>query len=291
MKHNWIQIELILNFVGGGARGLITARILQRMVEAGIIVITKETILAGTSTGAIIAALLAKGFTPAQICDFYIEHGPSIFDKEFLRFGITRSKYDDSEFNRLLKEYLGNTTLGELNKKGVSIIIPTYNASKRKRFIFRSTNPKYAGMRLRDVVRASAAAPTYFDPAIIDGDYHIDGGTVINNPSKASLIDTVRCGKMPKTIITIGTGRIEEPFTKKELEGGLVGCMEKLVDMMLAEQDKSVDFEMREDSKIFGYEYLRIDPKIKHSSGDIDDFKASNIENMLKDANETIIHT
>lgn len=279
----------IINFVGGGAKGLISARILQRLVQENNLQIEKGTILAGTSTGAIIIALLSKGFKADEIVDFYKEFGKDIFDKEFLRFGIIRSKYDDTEFNRLLKHYLGNTTLGDLWKRGIHVIIPCYNATKRTRVVYRSSASKYAGMRLRDVVRASASAPTYFDPTIIQGNVIIDGGVVLNNPSQVSLFDAFNCGFEVENILCIGTGRIEEPLSESQLKRGVIGNASDLFELLLAEQDKTTDYYMDKLAPFFKYNYKRIDPKIIHSSSEIDDFSDENIVNMLKDANEVIL--
>jgi len=278
----------LISFVGGGARGLISAEILRFFQEKNGMKIGKDTILAGTSTGAIIVALLAKGYDAKQIVDFYKDYGANIFDKEFMRFGLTRSKYDDSELNRLLKDHLGNTTLGELWKRGIHIVIPVYNATNRERMIFRSSMQKYHGAKLRDVVRASASAPTYFDPFIMNGCAMIDGGVVVNNPTKVAHTDARRCGKDVKNILCIGTGRKEEPISAKQLSKGILANIEVLVDILLAEQDKTTDFQMREDVDLFQYEYVRIDPQLNHSSGDIDDFSEANILNMLLDAQEAV---
>ncbi|MGW5232081.1 patatin-like phospholipase family protein, partial [Streptomyces nodosus] len=70
----------ILALDGGGFRGMFSAAVLARLEEdLGVRVADHFDLIAGTSTGGIIALGLGLGLSPQQILEFYTEHGPRIF--------------------------------------------------------------------------------------------------------------------------------------------------------------------------------------------------------------------
>ncbi len=70
----------ILSLDGGGLRGMYTAAVLARLEEdLGIRIVDHFDLIAGTSTGGIIALGLGLGMTPRDILEFYVAHGPRIF--------------------------------------------------------------------------------------------------------------------------------------------------------------------------------------------------------------------
>jgi patatin-like phospholipase/acyl hydrolase len=87
----------ILSLDGGGLRGMYTAAVLARLEEdLGIRIVDHFDLIAGTSTGGIIALGLGLGMTPREILEFYTAHGPRIFrDRTRLRSlrRISRTKY------------------------------------------------------------------------------------------------------------------------------------------------------------------------------------------------------
>jgi len=87
----------ILSLDGGGLRGMYTAAVLARLEEdLGIRIVDHFDLIAGTSTGGIIALGLGLGMTPREILEFYAAHGPRIFrDRTGLRSlrRISRTKY------------------------------------------------------------------------------------------------------------------------------------------------------------------------------------------------------
>lgn len=280
----------ILALDGGGARGLITAKILNNYEKKYKVDLREMNIFSGTSTGAIIAALLACRFSTDDIIKFYKDYGAKIFNKESLRKGVIRSKYDDKVLNKLLDKYFKDITFGDIYNSGVDLVIPAYNTATMDRVIFRGGNKKYENSLVKDAVRASASAPTYFDPILIGNEPHIDGGLVMNNPSLVTLLYCIKELRVNvEEIISVGTGRIEKPIAEKQLKRGILFNVKDLFNLQLTEQAQTTTFFTEGFSEFLRYSFKRIEPQIVHSNGEIDDFSRENIENMLKDADATVI--
>jgi len=199
-----IRPRRLLAIDGGGLLGLIPAECLIA-IEKQLNDLTgtqkplceRFDLIAGTSTGAILAAGLALGKTAAELRDFYLEYGREIFTKLPIWYRLWHS-YSSAPLERHLKEvFLESTTLGS-DRLRAQILIVSKNATLGNDWFF-SNNPNNrffgnnAGLPLWQVVRASTAAPTYFPPqsiAVLDdaGDKQtyefIDGGvSSYNNPA------------------------------------------------------------------------------------------------------------
>jgi hypothetical protein len=188
---------------GGGLCGLIPAQVLIE-IERQLNQLTGKAkplyehfdLIGGTSTGAILAAGLARGMTPQELSDFYVKLGPEIFDKENI---ITQfwHKYPSGPIEEHLQDKLGaTTTLGDGLKTRVLLV--TKNATLGNNWFF-TNNPENRffetnrNLLLWQIVRASSAAPTFFPPFAMDipdgsggkTSYEfIDGGvSSYNNPA------------------------------------------------------------------------------------------------------------
>jgi hypothetical protein len=227
----------LLALDGGGIRGLITVevlaeleRLLRNRLGAGSDFVLADYFdyVAGTSTGAIIAAAIASGMPVDTIRQFYRENGKEMFDRASLlrRF---RYKYEDDRLAGKLKEVFGaDTTLGSEDLRTLLMIVMR-NASTDSPWPV-SSNPsaKYndraradsnLNLPLWQLVRASTAAPTYFPPEVVTlGSREfvfVDGGvTTYNNPAfLLFLMATVepyrlgwRAGERDMLLISVGTG-------------------------------------------------------------------------------------
>lgn len=250
----------ILALDGGGLRGILTLGILKKIEE-----LLRERhggsedfrlchyfdLIAGTSTGAIIAASLAQGWTVDSIVEKYMQLGDNVFEKSLFRKGLLRAKYDKDLLVEELKNVYGpKTTLGSPKlQTGLLIVIkrldsgspwPLSNNPRGKYFAPRPggtiANSDYP---LYQVVRASTAAPAYFDPetfTIIDrkaqkpvsGDF-VDGGmSPFNNPSlQAFMYATLNGYRMdwPKgaekiLLVSIGTGAHDPKVKRSAVAAG-----------------------------------------------------------------------
>ena len=233
----------ILALDGGGIRGMITVQVLaeieellrQKLGRADDFRLSDYfDFVAGTSTGAIIAACIATGMSVSEISKLYIESGEEMFDKASLlkRF---RYKYADEKLAQKLQSVFGkDTTLGSDTLKTVLMMVMR-NATTDSPWPV-SNNPfaKYnqkcredgsprddcnLDLPLWQLVRASTAAPVYFPPEVVKLGKHefvfVDGGiTMYNNPAfQAFLMATVepykmnwKTGEDTMLIISIGTG-------------------------------------------------------------------------------------
>ena len=200
----------LLALDGGGIRGVLTLQVLIRMEE-----ILRDVsgqgerfrlchffdYIGGTSTGAIIAAGLARGMSARELSDFYMEAGPAMFDKSFILFRL-RHLYESQPLKEKLQEtFGGETTLFPEHLKSLLLVV-TRNVSTDSPWPV-SSNPfaRYnlpgrpdcnLCIPLWQLVRASTAAPVYFAPEVIQWDpkdpsktfVFEDGGlTPYNNPA------------------------------------------------------------------------------------------------------------
>lgn len=234
----------ILALDGGGIRGIATVEILAAIetelrVQTGkhdLVLADFFDLIAGTSTGAIIATCLSLGMPIDDVRKFYRESGRAMFD----RAGLLQQywhKFRDEPLIGKLKEVLGaDTRLGsELLRTGLILVMR--NASTDSPWTL-SNNPKAKynsqdrddcnlNLPLWQLVRASTAAPSYFPPEIINVGRHefmfVDGGvTTYNNPAfLAFTMATLEpyafgwpCGRDSMLVVSVGTG------TTPEMMGG-----------------------------------------------------------------------
>ena len=284
----------ILSIDGGGSKGVIAIEQLvqfEKLFGNGKTLTTEFDMFSGTSTGGIIAVMLSVGYTATEIKELYVKHGEKIFNPTFLRFGIFRSKYNDKYFNEILSKYLKELTLSDCKSM---CMIPAYNTSIMDTVIFKSMHADEFNYRLFDIVRATASAPTYFDSHKINSQTYIDGGLSINNPSMASFVEALKMGYDIINIMSIDTGRKEEPIDSKQLSKDIIGNVKDVLNISLNEQAQSVDYYM---NAIYEFlpaymkvdigTYSRIESRIFNSSSKIDDFKKSNVDNMIKDGQQS----
>ena len=210
----------ILALDGGGLRGILSVAILQKIEDvlrrrhgagAEFRLCHYFDLIAGTSTGAIIAAALAMGWKVSDIREKYFHLGKTVFERSWLQQGYLRAKYDAERLAPELKEVYGaDTTLGSAKiLTGLLIVIkrldtgspwPMSNNPQARYFKSRPGgtigNGDYA---LWQVVRASTAAPSYFDPETIriaeregyrsETGTFVDGGaSPFNNPALQALM-------------------------------------------------------------------------------------------------------
>ena len=224
---------------GGGIRGIISIEILAQ-IEAELRKTTgkSDLVLAdyfdyvgGTSTGAIIATLIALGFSIDQARDFYIKSGAEMFQPAKL-WERLHTKFKDDNLTAMLKDVAGESTTLSSEKLRTLLMIVLRNATTDSPWPI-SSNPfaKYNDLAKRgeksnlhlplwQLVRASTAAPTYFPPEVIDiggGQEFIfvDGGvTMYNNPAfHLFLMATTEpyrlcwpAGEDRMLLVSIGTG-------------------------------------------------------------------------------------
>jgi predicted acylesterase/phospholipase RssA len=209
----------ILALDGGGLRGAFTAAVLATWAEmlgenGGADLIKHFDLVAGTSTGAILAIGLGIGLTPLEILNFYREEGPTIFPSGGKVRHWLRSKHDATTLRDTLKKILQDRVLSEHSccrlviptvraTHGVAEVITTAHASDRVAF------KKCSAV---DAALASSAAPTYFDDAEIRAEIanqrYLDGGIWANNPVLPAIAEAVAFLGVPLDridVLSVGT--------------------------------------------------------------------------------------
>jgi patatin-like phospholipase/acyl hydrolase len=202
----------ILSIDGGGFRGVYPAHVLKRVEEElRINVCERFDLFAGTSTGSIVAGGIAAGVSPRELTAMYESKGRQIFAKRWLaRLGMVASRYRRTSLQKTVSEVLGNVKLGEIEKP---LIIPATDVGNGCVHVFKSSYDKEfvrdQNVLLRDAILASCAAPTYFDPIVVDQYMLADGGVWANCPTLVAIIDAKkRLGVDLDDIqvLSIGTG-------------------------------------------------------------------------------------
>ena len=203
-KLDKISPRKLLACDGGGIRGIISIEVLARIESElrkssgnlKLVLADYFDYVAGTSTGAIIATLIALGYSVDQTRDFYLRSGAEMFHKARLweRF---RTKFEDDKLSKMLRDVVGeDTTLGS-EKLRTLLMMVMRNATTDSPWPL-SNNPKARyndvgradcnlKLPLWQLVRASTAAPTYFPPEVVrvGRDFiFVDGAvTMFNNPA------------------------------------------------------------------------------------------------------------
>jgi len=236
----------ILALDGGGIRGLITLEVLRRLeTELATATGAGETfrlcdffdLVGGTSTGAIIAAGLARGMSVEEISKFYQAFGRKVFVRR-KPWELWQSLYGDGPLALTLKDKFGaNTNLEPQNLKCLLVVV-TRNTTTDSAWPVSSNpfakynDPHRADCNLRiplwKLVRASTAAPVYFPPEVVSLDpdnpnktfVFVDGGTTpYNNPAfllfRMATAPAYRLewktGERRLLIVSVGTGSAPVP--------------------------------------------------------------------------------
>lgn len=211
-----------ISFDGGGVRGVMSARLLSRIIKDHGELFNHTNVFAGTSIGAYTAAGLAAGMSIDEIEDLIVRISSQTFKKNFWSklgkaWGFQSAKYSQKYIAEELSKIFGNQTLGDL-KKGV--LIASFRLSKvtanfppawtpvffhNMGRVSGGTSGHSKDLKIVDALLRSSAAPTYF-PIYQN---HIDGGIIANNPSMALLAQLVQSNVADiKDIIllSVGTG-------------------------------------------------------------------------------------
>ena len=214
----------ILSIDGGGIRGIIPA-VLLTALERQTGRLTRETFdfVAGTSTGAVLAAGIAAGIPAADLARLYERRSAEVFRRlpliSTLRRIVSGSMYDTTALHRVIREELGEAARDwRLNDAPVDLLITAKRLSDGMPWYFVRDSPanscRAGDYRIADAATASAAAPTYLRPWRIGGIGElIDGGTgVAGNPVYQACVEafeyTDAYRPAETLVVSLGTGRL-----------------------------------------------------------------------------------
>jgi uncharacterized protein len=190
-------VRRVLSIDGGGIKGALPASFLATIEEStGERIVDHFDLIAGTSTGGIIALGLGLGFGASAIRDFYLNDGPKIFST-FGTFAslrqLRRAKHDPDPLRDALTRILGERLLGE---SGTRLIIPAFDSTLGAVRVFKTSHhPRFEvdhRVKAIDVAMATAAAPTYFPAYQTEtGAVLVDGGVWANNPIGFAAVESI----------------------------------------------------------------------------------------------------
>jgi uncharacterized protein len=330
----------ILSIDGGGIRGIIPAVILEEIEKRLTLKIEQLQktnpvkkypepkignyfdLIAGTSTGGILSCIylvpddknkLSAKFSATDALKLYANNGTKIFTLSFLK-DIARihvffnEMYPVKNLEAELNAYFKKIKLSQLIKP---CLITCYDIYERKGVFFNSADPKVDGdvrdYYLKDVARATSAAPTYFEPAniksLLDAPFNlIDGGVFVNNPAlcaysearglnfsdakilpgKYDDVKPLHPGAKDMLLISIGTGSVKKAYDFDKLKNaGLITWLPIIIDIMMSGNSETVHYHL---DKIFDTlpaedkkDYYRLEPSLVKASAEMDDATEENI--------------
>lgn len=232
----------ILALDGGGIRGVLTLEylgaietMLRKRSGREVLLCDYFDLIGGTSTGSIIAAALACGMSVDNLKRLYRHLGQNVFQSSFFRKGLLAAKFPSEPVREALDQHLGaDTTLnGERIRTGLMIMTKRLDTGSPWP-LHNHPNARYAAqdgeLLLSQVVRASTAAPTYFEPEripistrerkVVDGAF-VDGGvSPFNDPALQLLMLAAlqghgfrwQTGKDKLLLVSVGTGTYKQNF-------------------------------------------------------------------------------
>ncbi|RAL26739.1 CBASS cGAMP-activated phospholipase [Thermoflavimicrobium daqui] len=235
----------ILSIDGGGMKGVFPARYLSRIEEEVPQPLHQYfDLIAGTSTGGIIALAVTYGLTAKDILDLYLEKGKDIFGRKRITRGyLKHAKYDNTGLINVLKEKFKDARLTKANSM---VCIPAIEHHKAKPKVYKTPHlPVYfedGKLEFWKIALATSAAPFYLPAAKVSNtECKIDGGLWANNPVLVAIAEAVKLGYPLEQIkiLSIGTGTNIYQIDNKNAEfGGLTSWRLNLVEFTMQSQSK-----------------------------------------------------
>lgn len=190
-------MKRILTIDGGGIKGTFAVAFLAALEEdTGTPIGRYFDLIAGTSTGGVIALGLGLGYSAREMLNFYLQLGPKIFASngwiKFLKH-LGWSKYSPKPLEAALRGTFGTKTLGESKTR---LVIPSVNLENGEVYIYKTSHhPRLATDWRKSVIEvamATAAAPSYFPTHRAEmGTPLIDGGIWANNPVGLAVVEGI----------------------------------------------------------------------------------------------------
>ena len=257
----------ILAIDGGGIRGVIPATVLTEIEkQTGKRIVELFDLMAGTSTGGILAAGLAKPrgdgraqYTAADMRELYLQEGAAIFPNPSFPQSLWRNarrpfaeKYASQGIENVLRKYFGDSRLKD---SLCNLLVTSYEIQLRQPWFFRSDRAQQDAeydFPLWEVARATSAAPTYFAPARIPrgggtqpGSWMlIDGGAYANNPALCAYAEMRQIDPEAEVLlVSLGTGRHAQAI---HYHPGLLGWAKPILDVVFDGVSRTTEYQLEQ---------------------------------------------
>ncbi|MEG4487793.1 patatin-like phospholipase family protein [Microcoleus sp. D2_18a_B4] len=315
----------ILSIDGGGIRGIIPAQVLvsieSKLQKASgnpdARIADYFDLIAGTSAGGILTCIYLypdaenptrPRWSAKDAVNFSIESGRDVFKSSLwqkLRSidGLIDEKYPGERLEQFLLENFRNCKLSELLKP---CLISSYDIERRKAHFFDQIDAKELPAEdyfIRDIARATSAAPTFFEPtkirSLTNESYAlIDGGVFANNPALCAYAEVRNKFRIPDdrsdkgptakdmVILSLGTGEAQKKYPYEEAKNwGQVEWVQPLINIMMTGVAETVNYQLIQiyDAVERPNQYLRITPDLSHEQPlPIDDASEEKISALLR---------
>jgi predicted acylesterase/phospholipase RssA len=268
---------------GGGIRGLIPALVLAEIERrTGRPMATMVDLIAGTSTGGIIACGLAKPepLPAEEIAAIYEQDGPEIFDRSALKVitsadGYLDERYDSRGLVTSLRRHLGTARLRDATTR---VLMPVYDTEARQALLLRSGADDVS---MVDAAHATSAAPTYFEPVRLGPRTLIDGGVFAINPAVFAYAEGA-----DDLLLSLGTGSHTRRLPYDDVKDwGRLEWAAPIIDVVFDGSADAVDAQL---SALAGERYIRLQTRLTQASDDLDDASESNLAALRREAERLI---
>jgi hypothetical protein len=288
-------MKTILSIDGGGIRGIIPAIILseiERTVQQPTAALFD--LIAGTSTGGLIAVGLTKDqgngrpeYAAREMAELYERHGSTIFARSFWKGvssvgGLTDERYSVEPLEKLLREYLGDEPLGAALTR---VLVSSYDIEVRVPFFFKSWQRNTRSVPMRHAVRATTAAPLFFEPALIPVDGRnralIDGAVFANNPTMSAYAEARRLFPEEREfiVVSLGTGELTRPIEYTDAKDwGLAEWAFPILGVVFDGVSDATDYHMHQILNLGERrQFFRFQTRLDRASDDLDNISQANI--------------
>ncbi len=285
-------MKLVLSIDGGGIRGLIPAIVCKALEDTTQKQLcTIFDLLAGTSTGGIIALGLAAAIDADKLVTVYRELGPRIFAKPRSWLpSFMHPKYETEGLASVLREQLPARQLRDVTSP---VMVTAYDLLQRQPVVLKSWDPDI-DFTIREAARATSAAPTYFAPAkSANGRVLIDGGVYCNNPALLSYIEARRLWPDEQIfVLSLGTGNLSTSIMYEDAsKWGLARWALPLLDCVFDGVSASTHNAMEYLAKLqrSNLNYSRLQVTLDKSCEQMDDTSTYAMTNLVRLGNSLVI--
>jgi len=306
----------ILSIDGGGIRGILPGVVLARLEKKlqektrnkELRLADKFDFISGTSTGGILGLTYLfpdktgkkPKFSAQDAVNLYLDRGDEIFDvtlgqKIKSLGGVIDEKYSADEIEEALMDNFGDTKLDALLKP---CLITAYDIRNRNAFFFgqHKAHIDINNFKVRDVARATSAAPTYFEVSRVKNELGnpyplIDGGVFANNPALCAYSEvrtlTINEIEYPSAkdmfIVSLGTGSVKKSYPYKAAKDwGQVQWIKPIIDIMMSGNSETVHYHLMQIfdtlSKSDKTDYYRLEPGLGDANSEMDDASPKNLK-------------
>ena len=322
----------ILSIDGGGIRGIIPGQVAvsieeklqQKSGNPDAKIADYFDLIAGTSAGGILTCFYLfpdpknptrPRWSAQDAVNFSIKSGRDVFKSSFWQTltsldGLVDEKYSSYRLEKFFLEHFGDCQLSQLLKP---CLITSYDIERRKAHFFDqidALNHPEEDYFIRDIARATSAAPSYFEVPKIrsltnESYVLVDGGVFANNPALCAYAEVRNKFRIPEdradkgptakdmVILSLGTGEAQKKYPYEEAKDwGQVEWIEPLISTMMTGVAETVNYQLIQifDAIERPNQYLRITPNLSlyEEPLPIDDASEPKLSQLIKIGKEQV---